>query len=208
MAPAQAAQPTRSTVPASAEASDKAHALLDAALKINGLASDDLKPWHLKATYSFSNGTKGPDIGTMEVWTVGRHQWRRSYTGKLYHGTVWSMSRTHLYHTRDATEMTFSSVGIGPRLLDPLSRAPLIKPGYEVDLKRVNGGVALNCVAVVRPERYLAHTSVANLIPSYCFDESGRLRLDARGHYVRQFDNYRLFQARAVAGSLKFIHDG
>lgn len=80
--------------PADGSNNQKAHALLQAASKVNGLAGDDVKPWHLKGTYTVVDG-KNPKIWSMEQWSAARYRWRISYAGKISTSTVWSVSRAH-----------------------------------------------------------------------------------------------------------------
>jgi hypothetical protein len=49
--------------------------------KTNGLGGDDLKPWHLKASFeTFDDKGKDPIKGTLEVFWAGPKKYKRIYT--------------------------------------------------------------------------------------------------------------------------------
>jgi hypothetical protein len=57
-----------------------AHRLLAAAAKSNGLASDDLKPWHMKVSFEMlpSGTSTKPVCGNFEEWHADRLHGRRT----------------------------------------------------------------------------------------------------------------------------------
>lgn len=195
-APAQDAK----AQPADAGNNQKAHALLEAASKANGLAGDDVKPWHLKGTYTVVDGKK-PETASIEEWSAARHRWRISYVGKILTSTVWSVSRAHELKAKKDQLIDWEPV------TDPISAAAMIKPDYELDLMHLNLSVPLDCVSVVHPERYKKPID-QEFFPVLCFDDKLRLRLLSRGKFVREYDNYQNFQNHAVAGYVSGTYAG
>ena len=198
-APAQDAK----AQPADAGNNQRAHALLEAASKVNGLAGDDVKPWHLKGTYTsyVEGGKKKPEIASFEEWSAARHRWRISYVDKTSTSTAWSVSRAHELKAKKDELMYWEPV------TDPVSAAATIKPDYELNLMHLNLSVPLDCVSVVHPERYKKPID-EEFFPALCFDQKLRLRLLSRGKSVREYDNYQDFQKHAVAGYISGTYAG
>src|SRR6185437_5196206 len=77
------AQPkTASVAPASAPAVPiDPKKLMAQASRLNGLSSDGMQPWHLKANYqTFDAGGKPKDKGVFEEWWAGPEKYKVSYT--------------------------------------------------------------------------------------------------------------------------------
>ncbi|HEY0784478.1 MAG TPA: hypothetical protein VGD62_01325 [Acidobacteriaceae bacterium] len=195
--PQPAPQPT---APAAAgDANAKAHALLQAGLRSMG-ADGSTAPYHLRADYQV--GVDKAAKGTIEAWSTGPDKWRRTTTGKLYHGAQWSTSRTQRYLPRDADTTATTYLTLGSLMLDPFHEDITIKPDMPLDLKRVNVGIALDCVTVSHPEQY-AGTTDPRLFPVLCFDGASHLRLLSHGKESTIFDAYRTMGGRAIPGHIK-----
>jgi hypothetical protein len=183
--------------PASANKNQRAHALLDAASKLNGLVGDDVKPWHLKGTWTvYGSENKKSEIASLEEWSAARYRWRIDYASKTSTSTVWSVSRAQELKAKKDYLIDWEPV------TDPVSSAASIKPDYELDLVHLNLSVPLDCVSVVHPERYKKPIS-QEFFPNLCFDEELRLRLESEGSFVVEYDVYQMFQNHAVAGYVR-----
>ena len=56
------------------------NAAMQLAARVNGLASADMKPWHLKANYqTFDADGKPKDQGVFEEWWAGSEKWKVSF---------------------------------------------------------------------------------------------------------------------------------
>jgi TonB family protein len=66
------------------------NALMQLAARVNGLASPDMKPWHLKANYqTFDADGKPKDTGVFEEWWVGPEKYKRSYSSSNFNQTLY-----------------------------------------------------------------------------------------------------------------------
>ncbi|MGA9586728.1 MAG: hypothetical protein WBQ95_15445, partial [Terracidiphilus sp.] len=138
-----------------------AHRVMVAGVKATGLASDDLKPWHMKMDFEvIPFGGKKPVSGSMEEWHLSPTRWARTFKSpeQRLTGSEWSVSATEQYLGKP------SKLGFDHRLLvlrvarpviDPLYQAANVESDYEMDVKRLTtAGVTLNCVSVIDPQRY------------------------------------------------------
>lgn len=195
--------------------SELAHRVMEAGVKVNALAGDDLKPWHMKVDFQvIPLGAKKPVGGTMEEWHLGPSQWARTFKSPELRltGSEWNVAETEQYQSKP------SKVGFDHRLLvlrvarpviDPLYQSANIKPEYEMDVKRVTtAGVKLNCVSVVDPQRYADQANPDWLFPTMCFDNEYHLRLTAVSDTTVQFEDLQPFEGRTVARDVKVIFNG
>jgi hypothetical protein len=214
-APLQPDQPASHTPPVTAKINALAHRVLLAGVKGNTLLADGLEPWHIKIDFQLVQfGVPKPIPGTVEEWSTGRPQWRRTYTSRRpsWNGSEWGESAAERYRTKTGAE-GFEYVLLNTRVLrpviDPLYQAANIKPDYEMEIKRVNtAGVALNCVSVADPARYTDGSNPDFLFPTMCFDSDMHLRLTVSGATSVQFDDIQVFQGKAVARDVKVIQRG
>jgi hypothetical protein len=204
-AAAQADQASSHTPPDTAKVNALAHRVLGAGSKSNSLGGDGLQPWHLKADFQFMDfGMQKPASGTIEEWSTGQYQWRRTYTSPRaeWNGSEWSVSLTQRYRAKPGSE-DFQVATLNTRLaqpvLDALYEAPNFKPDYEMSIKRATvAGLVLNCVSVVDPGRY-----ADSLFPTFCFDNDVHLRLITSADTNIEFDDIQPFQGRSVARDVK-----
>jgi hypothetical protein len=212
------AQPTAADhqPPVSAKINSLAHRLLAAGLKLNALAGDDLKPWHLKIDYQIQLADDAkPVSGTVEEWHASRYQWRRTFTGPGgtgMNGTLWSVSEVERYETkaeRDLFGRRLVTQQIARPVIDPLYVTANIGPDYDMDLVQANADpLTLNCISVINSMQYTDEANPDWLFPTMCFDSETHLRATKAGNTSIQFDNLQSFQNRAVARDVKVIVDG
>jgi len=192
-----------------------AHRILDAGVKANALTGDGVAPWHLKLDFQVLDpGQTKPTSGSLEEWSAGRHQWRRTYTSPAtgYSGTEWNVSRIERYQpkSKDPFDHAKLNLRVARPVIDPLYQAANIKPDYEMEVKRFNaGGTMLNCVMVANPAQYAPpDTNPDVLFPTLCFDADSHLRVASSGGTVVQFGDLQIFQNRAVAKNVKILLKG
>jgi hypothetical protein len=213
---APAAQAATQASPDTAKLTALARQVLEAGFKASSLQGDDVKPWHLKAEYQMLEfGVEKPIPGTFEEWYTGPFQWKRVYTSPeaKFTGAEWDASRTARYHAKPKTEDGFDASTLHLRIarpvVAPLYQAAYIKPEYDLDIKRgTSGGVVLTCVAVAHPERYANPGNPEFILPSMCFDPDMHLRMISAGDATIYFDDFQIFQNRAVAKSVKILVNG
>jgi len=213
--PAQTGQPAGQSAPTSPQVSALAHHILEGGMKINALAGDDLKPWHLKAQFTLwgYDPTQKPKTGTVEEWYTSRYQWRRTYSSseQEYSGWELSLSRFERYRSksRGGFNPTTMNDRVGRPAIDPLYLAGNIKPDYELDGKRFSpAGTVLNCVSVVNPSRYGDQSNPDLQFPNMCFDNDMHLQLESNNDTVVQFGDLQPFQDHFVARDVKILQHG
>ncbi len=213
------AQETQPAAPAAApqdpaEQSAKAHAIVAAAAKVSGLDGDDVAPFHLKIDFTFQD-PKLPKLltGTMEEWSAGRYQWKRTYKSgtEEFNGTEWSVSRLERFRPKpngDWFDYHQLDDKVAGSVIEPLYQSGNIKPEYGMTLKRVNLGVMLNCVYVTDPKQYAGEGDADTMFPKTCLDDANRLRLTSYGETVVQFNQQQMFQNRWVSRDVKMSVKG
>jgi hypothetical protein len=210
-----APQADQAAVPADpVESNSKAHAIVAAALKVSGLDGDDVAPFHLKVDFTFQD-PKLPKLltGTMEEWSAGRYQWKRVYKSSVpeFNGTEWSTSRLERFRPKpdgDWFDYHQLDTKVAGTVIQPLYEDGNIKPEYPLTLKRVNMGVALNCVYVTDPKQYAGDGDADTMFPKSCLDDANRLRLSAYADTVVQFNQQQKFGERWVAHDVKLTVKG
>ena len=184
-----------------ADLNAKAHAIFDKGVQLNGLTAKDMQPYHLKATYELYEGDPTPEAGTLEVWSTGPDTWKRTYTGKKYSGTEWSVTATDRYQEKDNPKVNFDhaklDLRVGVPTVNPLLLASGFKPEYEFSGGLLSTPVPMTCIMVAPAQ------NPGNAIPTYCFDAESHLRLVNAPETAFQLDDYQMFQNRAVAKDLK-----
>jgi TonB family protein len=173
-------------------------ALMLLASKSNNLATNDIKPWHIKATFQLFDEQGNPtDEGTYEEFWDGPSRFKRIFTGK-------TLTQTD-YGSEKGVLRSGSHDDVSPLLLD--MRRDLVAPlpteqtiereGF--DLKSINASeIKLSCLSVTAPPRPLGLT--------YCLSsDEPILRVSAySGQNLQIFHNRILhFEDRTVAGDLK-----
>ena len=206
------AVPAKAQSPAPAAPTDlnaKAHAVLDKGIGLNSLTGKDMQPYHMKATYEIYEGDPTPEAGTLEVWATAPDQWKRTYSGKKYSGTEWSVSPSEKFQAKPGPKENFDhaklDMRVGVPTTNPLFQAKNVKPDYEMDGRIVASPIAMTCTLVVNPARYAGDQNPNDLFPMYCFDNDSYLRLATTPETTIQLNDIQMFQNRAVAKDVKVI---
>jgi TonB family protein len=97
--------------------------LLTVAHEVNGLAGDDLKPWHLKANYDvLDKNNKVIATGVFEEWWAAKDKWRRSYSGTHYTGTEYHLPEGEGHEGLPWTPVPWPESFMATKLIEPLGR--------------------------------------------------------------------------------------
>jgi TonB family protein len=195
---------TQSPIPAPAAPNLKdPEALLAAARASNGLEGDDLKPWHLKATYDvFDPYGKPLATGVFEEWWAGKDKWKRSYTGPHYTSTEYHLPEGSAHDGDMPKDVPWPESLIAGKLIRPIDPpshgfTSTDKSGHthtvapEKPTLREIGKLALSCAQIELPG---PSQGVA-----YCFDrDSIRLRMTEAPHLQSVYNNLGTFEGRVV----------
>jgi hypothetical protein len=193
-----------------------AHSILNTGIKTSSLKAEGLKPWHMKVDLQLTPpGKSKPESATLEGWSMGPYQWKRVYTGKdrQYNGSEWSVSRFEQYRTKPddgGFDPSRLNEHTARPVIDPLSLAGNIQPGYEMTIKSSSlDGATLKCVLVANPSAYdVDPTNPDTLFPTACFDNDMHLRAVSASDEVVKFDDVQPFQNRSVARDVKVLIKG
>jgi hypothetical protein len=186
----------------------KAHALLDRAIRVNGLTVEGSKPWHVKADFQWQGHNEPIETGTIEEWWKGPDQWRRSYTMKKVTWTEWSVDRVHQFESpAQPLSKNFANLRIAAPLITPLFQAKNFLLEYPMEVAPMEAGVHVNCISIVDPARYIDKTDPDFLFPKYCLDGHGVLRGVVTSNTLVTFDDFTIFDNRAVAKTVDVYVD-
>jgi TonB family protein len=174
-------------------------ALMLQAAKLNGLTGEDVKPWHLKATWiQFGKDGRTIDQGTYEEFWVSPTKFKRTYTGNNVTQTDYGTEKGVL---RWGSLEGFHTLVLDARraLVEPLPSEQAIEHDefsiWQVD----SNGMTLPCIKV-------EHQPLPGL--KFCLSAGPPVvRLSVRGAEAIQILHNRIlrFQGRAIAGDLKIV---
>jgi len=119
--PASAPPQTPSTPkPADSPLPSDPKEILELATKTNGLGGEDLKPWHLKASFeTFDEKGKSQTKGSIEVSWAGPQRYKRIYTSPNYSQVEYGTEHG-VYYKGDLTPPPYPEAIIVDQLLHPL----------------------------------------------------------------------------------------
>jgi TonB family protein len=182
---------------------------LKAAAQVNGLETDEIGPWHLKATFTLFDALGNPtDHGSYEVLWVNHHQ------GK---GSVESAGFSQVWISHGRKDVTVSgSRGLWPDLLSKMS-VGFIHPVHEIEDHRLQFAFekpgaenqSVQCVSSVLSD---AGSALENAMSNstLCFDAAEPVllvRIDAFGIKTVRENIFR-FHGRYVARDLTVNRSG
>jgi TonB family protein len=170
------------------------------AAKLNGLTGDDVKPWHLKATYELlGDDGKPTDQGTYEEFWVSPTKFKRIFAGNNLAQTDYGTEKGEL---RSGAHGDVPGI-LGAAAQDLVSPFPNVygieHTNYVAKLID-NGGLQLNCItATGQPNAYRYCLSAAEPL----------LRILAWPSPPTNvlYNRILRFNGRAVAGDLKVVRD-
>ena len=175
--------------------------LMSLGLEKNGLNSADVRPWHIRGSYTLYNKDgKAEDNGVYEEWWVSATKYKRTFTSQHLTQTEYA---TGAGLFRDGSQDWLGSeIALRSSLIEPL---PAITPG-EFTFKQhteSEGKSKLTCVSLTYPMRSNLAIS-SNFLPMYCFEPTVPvLRLSSTGSPFRTiYNQIVLFQGHYLAREL------
>ncbi len=195
----------------------QARKLLNTGLKLNGLAGQDVKPWHSKVDFQEAlNLVDGQKMfaGSMEEWYAAPYRWHRIYSGqrKNWNGSEWSVSKVERYaKTERHEELDDYSLmfRIARPLIDPLFQIANIKPTDQLVVRRVDASdMSVNCVSLSPKSAAERGKKPGWMVPTMCFDDDSHLRVIRSEETILEFNDIQMFEGRAVARDVRISESG
>lgn len=146
-----------------------ANAAMQLAARVNGLASPDMKPWHLKANYqTFDADGKAKDQGVFEEWWAGPEKWKISYADPDFHQVDYKNGeKTEILG--DSGWPTLPREMVRTYLNDPLPKEiEIAKENYAANEQKL-GKVTLKCIKPKSAGHYSGPGDVPDSM--FCFDQ-------------------------------------
>jgi TonB family protein len=196
-APAQTTAPAQEA-PAALPSDPKELMLL--AAKSNGLTGDDVKPWHVKASYQLLDDQgKVEDQGIYEEFWVSGKKYKRTFTGKTFAQTEYGTSKGYFF-SGDLNAQFRQGYKIRNEFFNPMPNLEMIEKFNFTLQKHEAGGIKYVCL----------NYQVANgnlLDVGWCLAaDKPILRIDFLPQEGRVIHNRILrFQNRFIAGDLLFV---
>jgi hypothetical protein len=144
-------------------------ALFALAREKNGLESSDVRPWHIRGSYTFYDiKSNVGDKGVYEEWWVSAARYKRSFTGQKFTQTEYAtggrLLRTGSQDWPSSNEMLLRSSLIEPLLYDSILKEFILKR----HTKSI-GKYKLDCVFFTYPVRG-DQIVYDDFFPHACFD--------------------------------------
>jgi len=158
----------------SATPTDARNLLTDAAAYYD-LSSENLKPWHLRATYRLYDLAGNPSAeGPWEYWWLSPKVHRRTWTRAGAERTDWYTAEGALYRKESGTPLTHFERTIEGELISPLPPKSLVDSGrIRLDLKMLPAGSGQLACAISTFQWIVdgkAQAPSSGMQPYYCFD--------------------------------------
>ncbi|HEY2858880.1 MAG TPA: energy transducer TonB [Terracidiphilus sp.] len=169
--------------------------LLLLAAKSNNLTTDDLKPWHVKATFAaFDDQGKPTDQGTYEEFWAAPNKFKRTYSTSSFTRSEFGSNQGLL--RAGSGDLNLNLVLAAQELTKPLPDENLEAGSYSVKETQV-GAATFNCV----------HHDPGG--PNYCLGtQQAILRVSVIGPDQIVRNRVLAFQNHFVPGDLKIIRSG
>jgi TonB family protein len=137
--------------PAAALPSDPKELMLLVA-KTNGLIGDDIKPWHLKATYkSLDEQGNVKDQGTYEEFWVSSKQFKRAFTGSSFTQTEYGTEKGILVSGPQNT-LPYPLAQIRGQFVDPIMSPDSIqRTNFDLKQREVSS-IKFDCLSPITSE--------------------------------------------------------
>jgi TonB family protein len=193
---------TAKDAPAAAMPSDPKELMLLAA-KSNGLTGDDVKPWHVKATYQLLDEAGNvKDQGTYEEFWVSPAKYKRTFTGKAFAQTDYGTEKSVL-RSGSQDELPHTITEIHAEIVSPLLKVKAVESESFVAQKRTMGGVKLTCLNMKDGGGSAFGTT-------WCIEsDKPILRIDATPQGAQNLHNRIVsFRGSYIAGDLQFFQQG
>jgi len=170
------------------------------AAKTNGLTGDDIKPWHLKATWKMLD-EKGSitDQGTYEEFWVSWTRYKRTFASAAFTETDYGTEKG-LLRTGTENEPPYLVAEIRRQFVGPMQSTQAIESeNFDLQQRELGAG-HFSCLRMKDAMGY-------SFGPTWCLDAvKPILRIAAISQGTRiGFNRILSFQGRFIAGDLEFV---
>ncbi|MGA2635813.1 MAG: energy transducer TonB [Terracidiphilus sp.] len=151
------------------------------AAKINGLTGDDVKPWHLKVSFTVFDGWgNASNKGTFEEFWASAHKYKTAYTSKTFsqtdYGTEHGALRTGTQYSAPILLTQISNEFVSPL---PVDEKLIEHLTFDLQKRKVVGNKCQCLTITGSTDSTLPHTFTG---PTYCLDLNiPLLRISMRG---------------------------
>jgi TonB family protein len=184
-------------------------ALMRLASKVNGLAGDELQPWHLKASYSLSDAQgKTVEEGTIEEYWATARKDRVTYASAGKSQSTY-VTETGTMRSGDLAMVPWLVKAAHDEIVQPLPDVKFAEEKSFVGKEHELGGMKLNCLSLKGTNA--DHPPAEFQQPTYCLSEDKPIpRLDVTmGGYRQAVRNGLVrFQGRYVAKDIRITDKG
>jgi TonB family protein len=184
-------------------------ALMRLAIEVNGLGGDEIKPWHLKASYTLADAQGRPEgAGTIEESWAGPHRARTRYTVGSQSLSIY-LTEKGTMQSGDLTMTPWLVKAAYNEIVRPLPGLAFIADKSFVGKTHELGGMKLNCLAVKMSSS--DHPMGEFQMQTYCFGEDKPIpRLDVTMGGYRQATRNALvrFQGRYIPKDVRVTDKG
>ncbi len=179
------------------------NSLMLLAAKMNGLAPDDLKPWHLRATYKLLD-EKGntTDQGVYEEFWVSATKFKRTFTGTKFAVTDYGTEKG-VFRSGNQSGPPYLVSELRRKFVEPMqSREVVGIESYDL-VQREAGKMKLACLS-------MKDASGAVFGPTWCLDSDRPiLRISATPQGLQMLRSAVVsFEGRFIAKDLSLIQSG
>lgn len=188
-------------VPAALPSDPKELMLL--AAKTNGLTGDDVKPWHVKASYqSLDDQGNVQDQGIYEEFWVSGTKYKRTFTGKAFTQTEYGTAKGYFF-SGDLNAQFRQGYKIRNGFFNPLPNLEMIEKFSFALEKHEAGGVKYACLN-------FKDANGNPFGPTWCLSaDKPILRVGSSPEGGQVLHNRILrFRGQYIAGDLTFIQEG
>jgi TonB family protein len=174
--------------------------LMKVAAEMNGLNSDKLAPWHLKATFQlYDTDGKPSEKGTFEEFRAGPHKYKKIYASPSFTQTVWATEDGRYFRTGDTDTPRVILSYVRSQITSPLPTTAVLGASALSKKEVKTGNLKLQCVMLNHLGRG-KDPLPAGVFASYCFGlEAPILRLSMPFYKIESVaDGIFLFQNRYI----------
>ena len=178
------------------------------AAKSNGLTGDDVKPWHLKASFKlYDEQGNAKDQGTYEEFWVSPTKYRRSFKSNSFNQTLYGVEQGSM-RAGDAIMPAGPLNDLRTTLVSPIPAAGFLAlVNYSAELRDVEG---IKRLCIDLRTRDLHSNAPKEPYYSYCFDTDNTLLQSTLGiqtHTRTSFKNTIRFRDHSLPGDIEVRKD-
>jgi TonB family protein len=135
----------------------------------NGLRGDDLKPWHLSATFeTFDRDGNSEGTGSFEEWWASPQKWKRTWTRGTFTRTEYGIAEGY---TSSGSEepYPFPAKTVLLETVEPVPSPELADKFKFKESELQSGPLGLKCLMPENPR--LTSNLPPGTLPTYCFEK-------------------------------------